>query len=442
MRTWRSIIPLTILGLGSSLVASLPTEDNLLEMMASGEIDKRCPFANVPLQEHDDLKKRAGSIRAPIDITGEHAFQPPDFENGDERGPCPGLNALANHGYIPHNGVVSFGHAIAAVNEVYGMGIDLATVLAAAATTWVGNPISVDPSFSIGGISPAATNLLDNAGGLLGEPRGFNGGHNFVEADSSNTRDDLYVSGDNYRLNMDQFMEWYNTATDDTFTMDMMAARSKLRLDQSKQTNPNFYYGPFTGLVARNMAYLANVRQFANHSPENPEGITTKEIIRNFYAIYEEEDKLTYREGWERIPENWYKTPEDWGLAGFGTDLVGWALKYPELANIGGNTGTVNSFTGVYISEITGGVLNASTLLEDNNLLCFVFQILKGFSPNSLSGLYKTMALPLEMIIDALEAPLVDLSCPAFEDMQIGGKSFWEAAQELYPGAMKSGSSF
>lgn len=40
-------------------------------------------------------------------VTGDHAFQAPDFEKGDQRGPCPGLNALANHGYIPHNGIVS-----------------------------------------------------------------------------------------------------------------------------------------------------------------------------------------------------------------------------------------------------------------------------------------------------------------------------------------------
>jgi hypothetical protein len=38
-------------------------------------------------------------------VTGEHSFIPPDFSAGDQRGPCPGLNALANHGYIARNGV-------------------------------------------------------------------------------------------------------------------------------------------------------------------------------------------------------------------------------------------------------------------------------------------------------------------------------------------------
>ena len=38
-----------------------------------------------------------------VDVSGKHAFTPPG--NGDQRGPCPGLNALANHNYLPHNGV-------------------------------------------------------------------------------------------------------------------------------------------------------------------------------------------------------------------------------------------------------------------------------------------------------------------------------------------------
>lgn len=31
----------------------------------------------------------------------------PDYDAGDVRGPCPGLNTLANHGYLPRNGVAT-----------------------------------------------------------------------------------------------------------------------------------------------------------------------------------------------------------------------------------------------------------------------------------------------------------------------------------------------
>ena len=35
-----------------------------------------------------------------IDVTGTYAWKAPGPD--DLRGPCPGLNALANHGYFPH----------------------------------------------------------------------------------------------------------------------------------------------------------------------------------------------------------------------------------------------------------------------------------------------------------------------------------------------------
>jgi hypothetical protein len=36
---------------------------------------------------------------------GEHKFVAPGPT--DQRGPCPGLNAMANHNYMPHNGIAT-----------------------------------------------------------------------------------------------------------------------------------------------------------------------------------------------------------------------------------------------------------------------------------------------------------------------------------------------
>lgn len=47
-----------------------------------------------------------------IDVSAAHGFEPPNFENGDLRGPCPGLNAMANHKFIPHDNVVPFNEAL------------------------------------------------------------------------------------------------------------------------------------------------------------------------------------------------------------------------------------------------------------------------------------------------------------------------------------------
>jgi hypothetical protein len=52
-------------------------------------------------------------------VTGEHSFIAPDFDAGDQRGPCPGLNALANHGYIGRNGVTSVSRASSYLSHLF-----------------------------------------------------------------------------------------------------------------------------------------------------------------------------------------------------------------------------------------------------------------------------------------------------------------------------------
>lgn len=49
------------------------------------------------------------------------------------------------------------------------MGVDLATILAIMGTVWTGDPLSLDPRFSIGGRDTGVNNLLNNLGGLLGK---------------------------------------------------------------------------------------------------------------------------------------------------------------------------------------------------------------------------------------------------------------------------------
>lgn len=60
------------------------------------------------------------------------------------------------------------------------------------------------------------------------------------------------------------------------YNMDLMAERASIRFQESKATNPDFYFGPFTGLIARNAGYLFAGRMFANHSRENPSGVLSR----------------------------------------------------------------------------------------------------------------------------------------------------------------------
>lgn len=103
-------------------------------------------------------------------VTGDHAFQMPDWDAGDVRGPCPGLNVLANHGYLPRNGVASLLEYGTATSEVLGMGIVISAVLGVYGTALGGNLVALDPSVSMGGYSVnAPQNAIDNLGGLLGK---------------------------------------------------------------------------------------------------------------------------------------------------------------------------------------------------------------------------------------------------------------------------------
>ncbi|KAF7193679.1 Dothistromin biosynthesis peroxidase dotB [Pseudocercospora fuligena] len=377
------------------------------------------------------------SLDTPVDVTGKHAFQPP--REGDQRGPCPGLNALANHGYISRDGIASLTEAITAINTVYGMGIELATILAVMGVVWAGAPLSLDPSFSIGSNDTAVQNLLGGVLGILGTPQGLDYSHNLIESDSSPTRDDLYVTGDAWTMNLTNFENLYSMVPEgQPFTSEIMATFAARRMNESIATNPNFYFGPFTGFIARNAGYLFILRLFANHSAEHPDGQLTHETLKSFFGVTGSGSNLTYQKGWERIPENFYKVPLDWGLVQFNLDLVSWTLQYPQLASIGGNLGSVNSFAGVDLSDPVGGLLNLSNLLEGNNLLCFALQIVKLAAPSYTNNVFATLTKPLTLILDALAAPILSLSCPSWDALTEGGEDWLSGLQQKFPGANKT----
>lgn len=401
-------------------------------------------WQNLGSQQLEHTEKRfVIDPRQPIDITESHSFKPPG--RGDQRGPCPGLNALANHGYISRNGITSFSEVVTAINQVLGMSVELALILGVMGTVWTGNPLSLNPGFSIGGTSngDGSDNLLGNLVGLLGKPRGLQGSHNWIESDASLTRNDLYLTGNAWTMNMTLFRDIHDRAdTRGVIPMDALADQAARRFENSVATNPDFYYGPITGMVSRNAGYFFLGRLLSNHTAENPEGELTQDVLRKFFAVYQNADgSLEYREGHETIPENWYRAPIEYGLAQLNIDIVSWVMKHPRLGSIGGNTGTVNSFTGLDMGNVSGGVLNTATLLEKNNLLCFTFELMKTFMPNSLSPLLSAIGKPLQLVADTLSAPLLSLACPAWQDMTENGDLLWTEIQNKFPGASKAGSS-
>ncbi|KAJ3883945.1 hypothetical protein F5051DRAFT_464271 [Lentinula edodes] len=74
--------------------------------------------------------------------------------------------------------------------------------------------------------------------------------------------------------------------------------------------------------------------------------------------------------------DNWYKRAigDEYAITSLFLETTANALAHPEFLSVGGNTGQVNTFAGVDFANLTGGVFSASTLLEGNNLGCFVLQ--------------------------------------------------------------------
>jgi len=128
-----------------------------------------------------------------------HPFQAPG--PNDLRGPCPGLNTLANHGYLPRNGVASFEQIIQATGEGFNMEYDLASALAAFGILARGN--AEVNLLSIGLPTPLVPPLPGNIDGpqALGIAT-----HGRFEGDVSMTRADAAI-GDNRNFNQGLFNE-------------------------------------------------------------------------------------------------------------------------------------------------------------------------------------------------------------------------------------------
>jgi len=98
----------------------------------------RVGFSGCP---HGDLPNETSST--PIPISTSHPFIPPT--PSDLRSPCPGLNSLANHGYINRDGRNLTINALAeAIQRVYNFTKPLAYFLAVAGVIRCGNGRTVD----------------------------------------------------------------------------------------------------------------------------------------------------------------------------------------------------------------------------------------------------------------------------------------------------------
>ncbi|KAF8912302.1 hypothetical protein CPB85DRAFT_1389693 [Mucidula mucida] len=365
-------------------------------------------------RRNNDTEKRGNAFDPSqlIDVNGEHAYRPP--EKGDLRGPCPGLNALANHGYIDRSGLTTLTEAIDATNQVFNMGIDLGGLLSFSALFVAGDPSSL--MWSIGG-PPYSEGIVP---GVFGPPKGLSGSHNKAESDSSPTRADAYLNnGDATTLDMTLFLQMYNLDPEHTnYDINLLKKFRSLRFNHSVQNNPYFFYSPFTGIFVSQAAYFFIPELFSNHTENG--SVLNGNILRSFFGV---SDDLRPLRGQERIPDKWYRRPTPYGIPEFQVSLSKLLLENRKYIAVGGNTGTVDSFTPISLGDFTGGVFNAESLLEGNNLSCFIQQAAMSVTPDFAKG-----SVSDTMVSQYVTSHFAGLGCPELTK--------WDSSVfGIYPGA-------
>ncbi|KJX98620.1 hypothetical protein TI39_contig401g00002 [Zymoseptoria brevis] len=357
-----------------------------------------------------------------VSVSGEHQYIAPG--PGDIRGPCPGLNAAANHGYLPRNGIQNIEQTVSGLGALYNLGPRITAVLAAYAVITEGNP--VEGVWSIGG--PLPQDLLTNP--LLGTGQGLSFSHNSIadllaayEGDSSIGRGDAYLNnGDAHSLNITRFKAVYDIAINDgsnRYTLDKFRAKFEEAQDESIANNAYYFTGAFSTVVVVPAAYNFVINLMSNHSKEQPAGYLDPYNFRTFFGVTK---NLKWKPGQEQVPKNWYRRPS---YAPYeAQDVVGDValgyLAYPRTLKFGGNTGKVNTFTGVNVANLTGGVYDATTLFQGNNFACFAFQLLEQGIPDFASKALNALD-PVTSLVNKYIGPVTGgLGCPQLAQFDNG----------------------
>ena len=285
--------------------------------------EKRDFFENREVEQgvESSNEKRAASSNClthplpdfyPTNITGlkkfpEVAYPYQDPQPSDQRGPCPGLNTMANHGYINRNGITTIAQSIAAAAQVFNMGADLSAFLAGGSVLFAGDIPSM--TYSIGG-ADARTNSLGIVGGSLGTETGLSGHLRFKEGDASGTRCDFYLcNGDNHNLNPSVFLDLQNTAKTyggGQYNVPALTQHFAHQYTKSRSNNPYFYFFPPQAALVIGATYF--IAGFFSNGTIGAGGVANEASIASFTGAYfsNSSGSVTYMP--EQIPpQGWYR---------------------------------------------------------------------------------------------------------------------------------------
>lgn len=244
-------------------------------------------------------------------------------------------------------------------------------------------------------------------------------------------------SGNDYLVQLSQFTALYELGQQngDSIDLNVLTNYRVTRFQQSISNNPYFFNAPFSGVLVTPAAYSFIYRFMANKSAEYPEGLLTGDVLKTFYSITGDYPNFKYTPGYEAFPNNWYKrNPVDYyTIPYFSVDLNTMALEHPQFLSVGGNTGKVNTFTGIDPSNLTGGVYTDANLLQGNNLLCFGLEASLQEAPDILSGLYSDIDPAMDALGTAVDKATNGLGCPQLNAINKGQFSEYPGYTQLSP---------
>lgn len=301
------------------------------------------------------------------------------------------------------------------MGALFGMSPDLAGFLAAYAVIFDGDPIL--GTWSIGG--PPPSNGLTK--GLLGQAQGISYSHNVYEGDSSIGRRDAYLNnGDAHSLDVERFASAYALNKNNRYTLDLFAQNFASKAQESISTNPYYFAAPFSTTLVSPAAYNFVINFMSNHSAEEPNGYLDGEMFKTWFAVTGDYPNFTWLPGQERIPDNWYKrtTTNEYNAVNVFMDLGVNFLAYPDSLRLGGNTNGVNTYAGVDLADLTGGLYNLTHLVDQSGQggACFFAQLAQAIIPDSAATVLGELS-PILNLVNKFIKPIIPagLDCPTID---------------------------
>ncbi|KAG6994217.1 hypothetical protein G7Y79_00046g082680 [Physcia stellaris] len=323
----------------------------------------------------------------PTNITGlkkfpEAAYPYQDPKASDQRGPCPGLNTLANHGYINRNGITTVAQSVAASAKVFNMGADLAAFLAGGSVVFAGDIPSM--TYSIGGADARTNSLGINAAKTVG------------------------AGQYNVRAITQHFANQYK---------------------KSRDTNPYFYFFPPQAALTSGAEYFH--AGFFSNGTIGAGGVANEASIASFNgAKFDSKGGITYMP--EQIPpQGWYRRGYPMflteGIQGIITLYAGAAAILGQPLLFGANTGTPGSFTGSFsLAQWAGSGNYGGTTVK--GVACALEGAVYGNFVSEFSNILNAGTAA----VSALEVPFGQYGCPVPT-----GAPPQEATAKTYPGYPK-----